>query len=122
VVETDAFVGAVLDTPDRLDLAANTLVIFSSDNGGLYHWWEAKETDDVKHYRVGGRAAHIREFGHQGNAWMRGTKADIWEGGPPGQLYHLGDDPAETCNLYEDEPEVVARLAKLLDDIRNQPR
>lgn len=26
-------------------------------------------------------AAHIREFGHQGNAHLRGTKADIWEGG-----------------------------------------
>lgn len=229
VVETDAFVGAILDTLDRLRLADDTLVLFTSDNGGLYHYWEAKEADDVKHYRVTGRAAYIRVFGHQGNAWMRGTKADIWEGGhrvpflvrwpgktpagavsnelvdltdllgtvaaivgadlpegagadsrsmlpallaakpavrvrdhtvhlsfrgvfairqgpwklipdhrgsggfsqprdldpaaeggPPGQLYHLVDDPAETRNLYDDEPEVVARLAKLLDTIRNQ--
>lgn len=81
VVETDAFVGAVLETLDRTGLADNTLVLFTSDNGGLYHYWEAKEADDVKHYKITGRGAHIREFGHQGNAHLRGTKADIWEGG-----------------------------------------
>jgi arylsulfatase A len=81
VVETDAFLGAILETLDRTGLAANTLVIFTSDNGGLYHYWEAREADDVKYYKIGGRAAHIREFGHQGNAHWRGTKADIWEGG-----------------------------------------
>lgn len=37
--------------------------------------------DDVEHYKIRGRAAHIRKFGHQGNAHLRGTKADIWEGG-----------------------------------------
>jgi arylsulfatase A len=81
VVETDAFVGALLDTLDRTGLAQNTLVLFTSDNGGLFHYWDARETDDVKHYRIAGRAAHIREFSHQGNAHLRGTKADIWEGG-----------------------------------------
>jgi len=228
VVETDAFVGAILETLDRLDLAEDTIVIYTSDNGGLYHWWEAKETDDLAHYKVAGRGASMREFGHQGNAWMRGTKADIWEGGhrvpflvrwpakipagkvcdslvdltdllatmaditggdlpagagpdsvsllpafldpavqvrehtvhlsfrgvfairqgpwklvpdhrgsggfsqpreldpateggPNGQLYHLGEDRAETRNRYEDEPEVVARLTKLLETIREEP-
>lgn len=81
VVETDAFLGAILETLDRTNLADNTLVLFTSDNGGLYHYWEAQEADDVAHYKVRGRAAHIREFGHQGNAHLRGTKADIWEGG-----------------------------------------
>lgn len=81
VVETDAFVGAILETLDRTGLAKNTLVLFTSDNGGLFHYWEPKEADDVKYYKISGRAAHIREFGHQGNAHLRGTKADIWEGG-----------------------------------------
>jgi arylsulfatase A-like enzyme len=229
VVETDAFLGAILETLDRLDLADETLFLFTSDNGGLYHYWEPQEADDVEHYRITGRAAHIREFGHQGNAWMRGTKADIWEGGhrvpflvrwpgktpagavsdelvdltdllataaaivgadlpagagpdsvsilpalleakpgqpvrnhtvhassrgvfairqgpwkliphhrgsggfsqpreldpataggPMGQLYHLGSDPAETRNVYDEEPQVVQRLTALLDRIRNQ--
>lgn len=229
VVETDAFVGAILETLDRLDLAEDTIVIYTSDNGGLYHWWEAKETDDLAHYKVAGRGAEMREFGHQGNARMRGTKADIWEGGhrvpflvrwpartpagtvsdelvdltdllatmaditgadlpagagpdsvsllpallsakpekpvrehtvhlsfrgvfairqghwklipdhrgsggfsqprdldpateggPIGQLYDLGEDPAETKNRYDEEPEVVARLTKLLGSIRGE--
>ncbi|MCA8982195.1 MAG: arylsulfatase [Planctomycetaceae bacterium] len=81
VVETDAFVGALLETLDRTGLADRTLVLFTSDNGGLYHFWEAREQDDLKHYKPSGRAAYIREFGHQGNAHLRGTKADIWEGG-----------------------------------------
>lgn len=229
VVETDAVLGAILETLDRLQLAEDTLVVFSSDNGGLYHYWEPQEADDLKHYKIPRRAAHIREFGHQGNAWMRGTKADIWEGGhrvpflvrwpgetpagtvshqlvdltdllataaaiagvelpagagpdsvslvpalidadpptpvrdhtvhlsyrgvfairqgpwklipehrgsggfsqprdldpaieggPPGQLYHLQDDPAETRNLYEQEPEVVERLTRRLETVRRE--
>ena len=226
VVETDAFLGAVLETLDRTGLGDNTLVLFTSDNGGLFHYWEAKEADDVKHYRIGGRAALIREFGHQGNGPLRGTKADIWEGGhrvpfvvrwpgktpagtvskelveltdllataaaitgvdlppgagpdsrsilpallneepaqpvreyavhhsyrgvfairqgpwklipargsggfsrprqldpaeeggPPGQLYNLQSDPAETSNVYDQHPDVVKRLSELLKQIQ----
>lgn len=81
VVETDAFVGAVLEALDRTGQADNTLVIFTSDNGGLYHYWEPKEADDVKHYKVRSRGQYVKQFGHQGNAHLRGTKADIWEGG-----------------------------------------
>ncbi len=81
VVETDAFLGAVLEALDRTGQADNTLVIFTSDNGGLYHWWEAKETDDLKYYKIKSRGAYVKQFGHQGNAHLRGTKADIWEGG-----------------------------------------
>lgn len=231
VVETDAFLGAVMETLDRLDLAEDTLVIYTSDNGGLFHYWDAKEQDDLKHYKIGARAEHIRAFGHQGNAWMRGTKADIWEGGhrvpfivrwpgktpagtvsaelveltdllattaaivgeelpsgagpdsvsilpallaeepekpvrefavhhsmagvfairqgpwklvpdhrgsggfspprdldpakeggPKGQLYHLGEDPAETRNRYGEEAEVVERLTDLLVRIKSVER
>ena len=81
VVETDAFLGAVLETLDRTGLANNTLVIFTSDNGGLYHAWDAREADDLKHYKPSARGRFARQFGHQGNAHLRGTKADIWEGG-----------------------------------------
>ncbi len=100
VVETDAFVGAVLDALDRTELADNTLVIFTSDNGGLYHWWDAKEADDLKHYQIKGRGAAMKEFGHQGNAQLRGTKADIWEGGHrvPFVVRWPGFTPAGTVN------------------------
>jgi arylsulfatase A len=81
VVETDAFLGAILEALDRCGVAENTLILFTSDNGGLFHYWEAREADDLKHYKLPPRAQLIREFGHQGNAQLRGTKADIWEGG-----------------------------------------
>jgi arylsulfatase A len=81
VAETDVFVGAVLETLDRTGQADNTLVIFTSDNGGLYHYWKPLEADDLKHYKVRARGQYVQQFGHQGNAHLRGTKADIWEGG-----------------------------------------
>ena len=231
VVETDAFVGAILETLDRTGLAEETLILLTSDNGGLFHWWEAKEGDDVNHHQTSSRGEQMRGFGHQGNIWMRGTKADIWEGGhrvpfivrwpgktpagtvsdelveltdllatvaaivgaelpdgagpdsvnvlpaflaaqpekpvrefsvhhsmagvfairqgpwklvpdhrgsggfsspkildpvkeggPKGQLYHLGSDPSETMNRYNEEPEVVSRLTDLLESIRQAER
>lgn len=81
VVETDAFVGALLDALERTGELENTLVIFTSDNGGLYHWWQAQETDDLANYKPNHRGEYVKERGHQGNAHLRGTKADIWEGG-----------------------------------------
>ena len=81
VVETDAFVGAVLESLDRTGQAEDTLVVFTSDNGGLYHYWEPQEADDAQHYRGSVRGRYAQQFGHQGNAHLRGTKADIWEGG-----------------------------------------
>jgi arylsulfatase A len=144
VIETDAFLGAVLETLDRTGLADDTLVLFTSDNGGLYHYWEAKENDDLAHYKIAGRGAHIREFGHQGNAWMRGTKADIWEGGhrvpflvrwpgktPPGavsaELIELTDLLATTADIIGADlpegagPDSISILPALLTDTPESP-
>lgn len=41
-------------------------------------------------------------------------------GEPEGQLYHLGKDPAEQNNLYDERPEVVNRLMEQLDRYRQQ--
>tara|TARA_R110002095_G_scaffold197961_1_gene177272 strand:+ start:2581 stop:4149 length:1569 start_codon:yes stop_codon:yes gene_type:complete len=81
VLEVDATVGAIMEALQRTGVAENTLIIFTSDNGGLYHWWTPQETDDLKNYRLNHRAKYVKERGHQGNAHLRGTKADIWEGG-----------------------------------------
>lgn len=81
VLEVDATVGAIMDALKRSGVSENTLIIFTSDNGGLYHWWTPQETDDLKNYRLGHRAKYVKARGHQGNAHLRGTKADIWEGG-----------------------------------------
>ncbi|MFT6362156.1 MAG: arylsulfatase A-like enzyme [Planctomycetota bacterium] len=63
VAQVDDALGQLLDTLDELDLADNTLVIFTSDNGS--HW----TLDDID------------EFGHRANDTWRGQKADIHEGG-----------------------------------------
>ena len=43
-------------------------------------------------------------------------------GDPKGQLYHLGNDLAETHNLYLEKPDSVKSLLAKLEQIRSQPR
>jgi len=43
-------------------------------------------------------------------------------GEPPGQLYDLDADPGETTNLWQQHPDVVGRLQKLLDEYRRSGR
>ncbi len=81
VAETDASVGVWLDALDATGVADNTIVIFTSDNGGLWHKWDAKESDDVASYRPTPRGLYNAEHDHHSNGELRGTKADIWEGG-----------------------------------------
>ncbi|MFA6543320.1 MAG: arylsulfatase [Limisphaerales bacterium] len=62
VHELDWSVGDLLATLDRLKLTDNTLVIFTSDNGGVYE----KEGFNA---------------GHRSCAPFNGQKGDVWEGG-----------------------------------------
>jgi arylsulfatase A len=41
---------------------------------------------------------------------------------PPGQLYHMINDPAEQHNRYDDYPAIVARLEARLDKYRRESR
>ena len=63
VAQVDDTVGAVLDALDKKQLADNTIVIFTSDNGA--HWLPSD----------------IDRWQHRANANWRGQKADLWEGG-----------------------------------------
>ncbi|HVW02422.1 MAG TPA: arylsulfatase, partial [Planctomycetaceae bacterium] len=63
--ELDHIVGELLNDLDRLGVAENTLVIFSSDNG--------PETTSVVHMRA--------DYQHDGARPWRGVKRDDWEGG-----------------------------------------
>jgi len=65
IVELDNTVGELLATLDRLKLADNTLVIFSSDNGGIM---------DDGYEDVG-------SFDHPCNGVLRGYKSSLFEGG-----------------------------------------
>lgn len=65
VMQTDASVGSILAALDRHQLADNTLVLFSADNGCS----PQADTDGLE------------KQGHHASAQYRGYKADIWDGG-----------------------------------------
>ena len=50
------------------------------------------------------------------------ARIDPQPGGPEGQLYNLAKDPAETNNLYQQEPETVGRLQSELERVRGAER
>lgn len=65
VHELDWMVGEVMKTLEESGQADNTLVIFTSDNGGMFNH--------------GGR--HAAKLGHKINGDLLGSKFGIWEGG-----------------------------------------
>lgn len=65
VMQTDNAVGEILAALDDYDLAKNTLVIFTSDNG-------CSKAADIP---------SLARLGNQVSAHLRGSKADIWDGG-----------------------------------------
>lgn len=122
--QTDATVGAVLSALERTRQAENTLVLFSSDNGGLWHRWEPRERDDVAGYKPTPRGTYNLDHGHRSNAGLRGTKADIWEGGhrvplivrwPARVKPAVSDALVELNDLYATVAEIIGR--KLSDDM-----
>jgi arylsulfatase A len=64
-MQTDAVVGKILAALDAHGLAANTLVIFTSDNGCSPQ----------------AGTPELEKLGHFASAQFRGYKADIWDGG-----------------------------------------
>ncbi|MCD6340234.1 MAG: arylsulfatase [Verrucomicrobia bacterium] len=76
VVQVDWTVGQVLQTLDECGAADNTLVVYTSDNGS-YMYRRAVRPDHVEDPSV----QAYRPEHHKANGNLRGTKADIWEGG-----------------------------------------
>ncbi len=64
MIETDHHVGEILDYLDEADLAENTIVIYTSDNGPEKSWVQRSE-----------------QFKHNSNFIYRGGKRSIYEGG-----------------------------------------
>ena len=64
VVQTDWVVGQVMDALESNGLAADTVVIFTSDNGPEHYAFE-----------------RAREYRHFSMGQLRGIKRDVWEGG-----------------------------------------
>ena len=94
---------------------------------GTMIWWRFK-TPQPTAYRFGyvtyvsrnlirmGRWKLIMGLGSGG--FSKPSRIKPVAGGPVGQLYHLGDDPGETTNLYQRHRDVVQRLEKELSRIR----
>lgn len=72
VQEFDGTVGAILQTLDRLKLADRTLVLVSSDNGGVLDG-NGPDTENA--------GTEITNNGHLYNGPLRGKKGDLYEGG-----------------------------------------
>ena len=66
--DLDRSVGRILDTLDHLKLADNTLVFFTSDNGGVLG-------------KPGSTEQQAAAAGLKINGSVRGGKHDVWEGG-----------------------------------------
>ena len=101
VMETDAVIGRVLDALEKSGAAANTLIVFTSDNGCAPY--------------IG--AAELEKMGHFPSGPLRGYKADVWEGGHrvsfvvrwPGVV-----KPASTCSQLVHHADVIATVAEIL--------
>ena len=65
VMQTDAAFGSIVQALDDHGFSKNTLVIFSSDNG----------------CSKAARFSELEAAGHYASAHLRGSKADIWDGG-----------------------------------------
>ncbi len=132
VCEVDWVVGQVMAALERRGIAADTLMVFTSDNGP-----ECGSAAD------GGTYEHARIHGHYSMANLRGVKRDTWEGGhrvpflarwptvaPAGtvcsQLAILGDLMA-TCaeltgvSLNEDQGEDSVSILPLLRGEHDRP-
>jgi len=70
IAELDRSVGRILDTLDRQGVAQNTLVLFTSDNGGVF---VLNRTDRLETTAI--------NAGLKVNGALRGGKHDVWEGG-----------------------------------------
>jgi len=101
IQELDGSVSRLLETLDRLTLTENTLVIFTSDNGGVM---------DDGYEDVG-------SFDYHPNAPFRGYKGSIWEGGHrepflarwPGKI-----EPGSTCDALIAHLDMAATFAAIV--------
>jgi arylsulfatase A-like enzyme len=120
--ELDRSVGTILDTLDKQGIAEQTLVIFSSDNGGVF---TPQRADSLQ--------SKAFQAGLKVNGSLRGGKHDVWQGGfkvPllvrwPGkaragtvcdEMISLADILATTAAVV-DEP--LPAAAKAAEDSRN---
>ena len=106
--ELDRSVGRILDTLEQQGLAKDTLVIFSSDNGGVK---ELAKKDLLQ--------TQAYEAGLTVNGALRGGKHHVWEGGfkVPFIVRWPGKAPAGTvCNEMVSLADILATTAAIVGE------
>lgn len=102
VMETDAMVGKVMKAIEENDLAQNTLIIFTSDNG----------------FAPTAGTAELESKGHFPSGPLRGYKSDCWEGGHrvpfivrwPGKV-----EPGTVCDQLIHQADCLKTIAQVLE-------
>lgn len=105
--ELDRSVGAVLDTLDKTGFAKDTLIIFTSDNGGV----NKPERDSLQTQAI--------KAGLAVNGVLRGGKHTVWEGGfkVPFIVRWPGKVPAGTvCDEMISVADLVATTAAIVGE------
>lgn len=100
MIETDYHVGRILEFLDDRDLAENTLVIFSSDNGPERSWKQ-----------------RIEEFGHYSAHIFKEGKRSIYEGGhrvPFFMRWPARIPAGKTCREPVVQTDLLATIAEML--------
>ncbi len=100
MIETDYHVGRILEFLDDRDLAENTLVIFSSDNGPERSWKQ-----------------RIEEFGHYSSHFFKEGKRSIYEGGhrvPFFMRWPARIPAGKTCDEPVVQTDLLATIAEML--------
>lgn len=107
VHELDASVGKVLETLDQKGFTKNTLVLFTADNGGVFH-----------PEQMNAQAAAIKA-GLKPCGPFRGGKHDVWEGGfrVPYIVRWPGHVPeGTTCDETLSLVDTLATIAAVVDE------
>jgi arylsulfatase A len=107
VHELDASVGKVLETLDQKGFTKNTLVLFTADNGGVFHPEQMNEQAQAIH------------AGLKPNGPFRGGKHDVWEGGfrVPYIVRWPGHVPeGTTCDETVSLVDTLATIAAVVDE------
>jgi arylsulfatase B len=105
VTHMDAAIGQVLDTLDRTNRRNDTLVIFTSDNGGQKDWLA---TD------YGGEHGPYERLGD--NRPLRGWKGDVYEGGirVPALTHWRGRLRPAVCDAVMCGTDILPTIATLV--------
>ncbi len=109
IVELDWMVGEILAELDQQGLAKNTLILFSSDNGGI--------NDNNGPDKIHGIGNPDATNGHRPNGVLRGTKTTIYEGGTRVPLiarWPARIQPGKTSDALACHVDFLASFAALL--------